>query len=44
MGEMLTDLNLPRVGSVASLIGDNIFIFGGGYKSIEIMNVNLKKW
>ena len=37
-------MNKPRVGSAATLIGENIFVFGGGYKSIEIFDINELKW
>ena len=43
MGEFLPELNKPRVGSIAILINDSIFVFGGGLKSIEIMDINIKK-
>lgn len=37
-------MNKPRVASVATLIGDSIFVFGGVYKSIEVFNINELKW
>lgn len=32
------------MGSAAVLIAEKIFVFGGGYKSIEVFDINELKW